>query len=70
MVNCKATFELRKDNRSVTVTRIYRATGREELFAQIHCYAVDANRRGFNVESIKSETVWRPTRLIAWRGSL
>lgn len=70
MVNCKATFELRKDNRSVTVTRIYRATGKDELFAQIRSYAVDANHRGFNVESIKSETVWRRPRLLGWSGSV
>jgi len=68
MVKCKATFELRKDNRSMTVTQLYRATGKEELFAQIRSYAMDANRRGFNVETIRAETVWQRPRLIEWHG--
>jgi len=70
MIKCKATFELRKDNRSMTVTHLYRATGMDELFAQIRSYAVDANRRGFNVDSITAESIWQRPRLIAWPGSI
>ena len=70
MVKCKATFELRKDNRSTTITQLYRAPGKDELFAQIRCYAVDANRRGFHVDSIKTELLWRPPRLITWPDSV
>jgi hypothetical protein len=70
MVKCKATFELRKDNRSTTITQLYRAPGRDELFTQIRRYAIDANRRGFNVDSIKTESVWRNPRLITWPAGL
>ena len=70
MIKCKATFELRKDNRSMTVTHLYRATGRDELLAQIRSYAVDANRRGFNVDGITTQSISRRPRLISWPGSL
>ncbi len=69
MVKCKATFELRKDNRTITETLLYRASGRDELFAQIRCYAEEANRRGFKVDRIAAESVWRLPRLITWPGS-
>ena len=66
MVKCKATFELRKDSRTTTETILYRASGRNELFAQIRSYAEDANRRGFNVDRVTTESIWRRPRLIAW----
>jgi hypothetical protein len=68
MVKCKATFELRKDNRTITETFLYRVSGRDALFARIRAYAEDANRRGFNVDRIATESIWRRPRLIAWTG--
>ncbi len=69
MVRCKATFELRRDNRTVTQTLLYRASGRDELFARIRSYAEDASRRGFDVESIATESIWRRPKLIEWTRS-
>lgn len=66
MVNCKATFELRKDNRTTTETRLYRASGRAELFVLIRSYAEDASRRGFNVDRIATESIGRRQMLLAW----
>ncbi len=69
MVKCKATFELRKDNRTITETLLYRAAGRDELFAQIRSYAEDANRRGFNVDRISTESIGKRPTLLWWTGS-
>ncbi len=66
MVKCKATFELRKDNRTVTETLLYRVSGRDELFVQIRSYAEDANRKGFNVDRISTESIGRRRTLIGW----
>ena len=67
MVKCKATFELRKDNRTTTETLLYRVSGRDELFAQIRSYAEGANRRGFDVDRISTESIGRRPKLIGWR---
>lgn len=69
MVTCKATFELRKDNRTTAETLLYRVSGRDQLFAQIRSYAEDANRRGFNVDKIATESIGRRPKLIQWTGS-
>jgi hypothetical protein len=52
MLSCKATFELAKGNETLTETRLFEYSTREDLFAQIRTYAKDANRRGFNVDKI------------------
>ncbi len=70
MVKCRVTFELRKDNRTLTETHLYRASGREELFAQIRCYAVDANSKGYDVDQITTESIWKRPKLICWTGSV
>jgi hypothetical protein len=69
MVKCKARFELRKDNRTVTETFLYRASGRDELFAIIRSYAENANRNGFDVNRIVTESIWRRPKLLEWRSS-
>jgi len=69
MVSCKASFELRKDNRTTTETFLYRAFGRDELFARIRSYAENANRSGFAVNRIVTESIWRRPKLLEWRGS-
>lgn len=66
MVNCKARFELRKDNKITTETRLYRACGNQELLGKIRSFAEDASRRGYYVEMIATESIGTRTRLIAW----
>ena len=66
MVKCKAVFELRKDNRTTTETLLYRVSSKDHLAIQIRSYAEDANRRGFLVASVSTESIGSRPRLIAW----
>ena len=54
-MNCKATFELRKGNETITETRDFQFSRDEDLLAQIRLYVEAANRKGFKVNSISTK---------------
>ena len=55
-MTCKATFKLSKADEATTEVLHLEASTQEELLGKIRAYAEDANRKGFMVDTISTET--------------